>query len=69
MDLKWESFDIYGSTVEIVDYIDRFNFLIDTRKTSDAKAILMAVEKKAFTLLKPISTVREFVVRLQHKAP
>ncbi len=43
---------------EIGEYIDRSNFWIDTRETSDDKfikgAFLTAVEKEAFTLLKTL---------------
>ncbi len=44
--------------VEISEYTDGFNFWIDTRETSDDKAIkgafLTAVGKEAFTLLKTL---------------
>ncbi len=39
MDPKLECLDIYCSADEIAEYIDRFNFWIDTRGTSDEKAI------------------------------
>ncbi len=46
------------SADEISEYIDKFNFWIDTRETSDDKAIkgafLTAVGKEAFTLLKTL---------------
>ncbi len=54
-DLKMESLDTGGSADEIMEYSDRLNFWIDTRKTSDEKAVegafLTAVGKEALTLL------------------
>ncbi len=54
-----ESLDTGGSTHEIKEYIDRLNFCIDTRKTSDEKAIegafFTAIGKEALTLLKRTS--------------
>ncbi len=56
MDPKVENLDINGSAEEITEYIDWFNFWIDTNEASYKKAIkgpfLAAVGKKAFTLLK-----------------
>ncbi len=56
MESDLENLDINGSGVEITEIIDRFYFWIDTRETSDDKAInstfLTAVGKGAFTLLK-----------------
>ncbi len=53
MDPKLECLDINCSADEAAEYIDRFDFWIDTRGTSDAKAIegafLTAVEKDAFS--------------------
>ncbi len=50
--------DVNSSADEIVEYIERFNFWIDTKETSDDKAIkgafLTAVGKEAFTLLKTL---------------
>ncbi len=58
MDPKLENLDVNSSADEIVEYIDRFNFWIDTKETSDNKAIkgafLTAVGKEAFTLLKTL---------------
>ncbi len=52
MDPKLECLDINCSADEVAEYIDRFNFWIDTRGTSDEKAIkgafLTAVGKDAF---------------------
>ncbi len=50
--------DINCSADEVAGYIDRFNFSIDTRGTSDEKAIkgafLTAVGKDAFSLLRTL---------------
>ncbi len=58
MDTKLENLDVNSSADEIGEYVDRFNFRIDTRETSDDKAIkgafLTAVGKEAFTLLKTL---------------
>ncbi len=58
MDPKLVNLDVNMSADEIAEYIDRFNFWIDTRETSDDKAIkgafLMAVGKEAFALLKTL---------------
>ncbi len=47
-----------SSPDEIAEYIDRFNFWIDTKETSDDKAIkgvfLTAVGKEPFTVLKTL---------------
>ncbi len=46
------------SYIQVFEYIDRFNFWIDTRGTSDEKAVkgpcLGAVGKEAFTLLRTL---------------
>ncbi len=56
MDPKLECLDINCSADEVAEYSDRFNFWIDTRGTSDEKAIkgafLTAVGKDAFSLLR-----------------
>ncbi len=39
MDPKLESLDINWSANAVAKYIDRFNFCIDTRETSDEKVI------------------------------
>ncbi len=56
MNPKLENLDVNSFADEIAEYIDRFNFWIGTKETSDDKAIkdafLTAVEKEAFTLLK-----------------
>ncbi len=58
MDPKLENLDVNSSADEIAEYIDRFNFWIDTKETSVDKAIkgafLTAVGKEAFTLLKTL---------------
>ncbi len=58
MDLKLESLDINCSADEVADYIDRFNFWIDTRGTSDEKVIkgafFTAIGKHAFSLLRTL---------------
>ncbi len=58
MDPQLENLDVNMSADEISEYIDRFNFRIDTRETSVDKAIkgafLTAVGKEAFTLLKTL---------------
>ncbi len=58
MDLKLENLDVNSSADEIGEYVDRFNFWIDTRETSDDKAIkgafLTPVGKEAFTLLEAL---------------
>ncbi len=57
MDPKLESLNINCSADDVADYIDRFNFWIDTRGTSDEKAIkgnLTAVGKDAFSLLRTV---------------
>ncbi len=50
--------EVNVSADEIGEYIDRLNFWIDTRETSDDKAIkvafLSAVGKEAFTLMKTL---------------
>ncbi len=50
--------DVNSSADEIVEYIERFNFWIDTKETSDDKPIQGAfpttVRKEAFTLLKTL---------------
>ncbi len=55
MDPKLENLDVNSSADEIAEYIDRLNFWIDTKETSDDKAIkcafVTAVGKEAFTLL------------------
>ncbi len=52
MDPKLECLNINCSADEVADYIDRFNFWIDTRGMGDEKAIkgtfLTAVGKYAF---------------------
>ncbi len=56
MDPKLECLDINCSADEVAEYIDRFNFWIDTRGTSDGKSIkgdfLRAVGKDVFSLLR-----------------
>ncbi len=56
MDPKLECLNINCSADEVDEYIDRFNFWIDTGGTSDEKAIkgafLTAVGKDAFSLLR-----------------
>ncbi len=56
MNPKLENLDVNSSADEIAEYIDRF--WIDTKETSDDKAIkgafLTAVGKEAFTLLKTL---------------
>ncbi len=56
MNPKLENLDVNSSTDEIAKYIDRFNFWVDTKETTDDKAIKgalhTAVGKEAFTLLK-----------------
>ncbi len=58
MDPKLECLDNNCSADEVAEYIDRFQFWIDTRETSDAKAIkgayLTAVGKDAFSLLRTL---------------
>ncbi len=58
MDPKLECLNINCSADEVAEYIDRFNFWIDTRGTSDEKAIkgafLTAVKKDAFSLLRTL---------------
>ncbi len=53
-----ENLDVNSSTDEIAEYIDRFNFWIDTKETSDDKVIkgafLTAAGEEAFTLLKTL---------------
>ncbi len=39
MDPKFENLDVNSSVDEIAEYIDGFNFKIDTKETSDDKAI------------------------------
>ncbi len=59
MDLSLENLNINGVANEITEYIDRSNFYIDTRGTSDGTTIkgvfLTAVGKEAFTLLKTLA--------------
>ncbi len=61
MDPKLECLSINCSADEVAEYIDRFNFWIDTRGTSDEKAIkgafLTAVGKDAFSLLISLVTL------------
>ncbi len=58
MDPKLECLNINCSADEVAEYIDRFNFWIDTRGTNDEKAIkgafLTAAGKDAFSLLKTL---------------
>ncbi len=58
MDPKLECLDINWSGDKVAEYIDRFNFWIDTRGPSDEKAIrnafLMVVGKEAFSLLRTL---------------
>ncbi len=58
MDPKLECLDINCSAGEVAEYIDRFNFWVDTRGTSDEKAIkgafLTLVGKDAFALLRTL---------------
>ncbi len=58
MDSKLESLGINGSTDELAEYINRFNFWIDTTGTSDEEAIegafLTAVRREAATLLRTL---------------
>ncbi len=60
MDPKLESFNINCSADEVAEYIDRFTFWIDTRGTSDEKAIkgafLTAVGKDVFPFYELWST-------------
>ncbi len=64
MDPKLENLDVNSSVDEIGEYIDRFNFWIDIRETSDDKAIkgafLTEVGKGAFTLLKTLVYPKTF---------
>ncbi len=50
--------DVNSSADEIVEYIESFNFWIDTKETSDDKPIQgafpTAIGKEAFTLLKTL---------------
>ncbi len=59
MNPKLENLDVNSSADEIAEYINRFNFWIDTKETSDDKAIKgafpTAVGKEAFTLLKTLA--------------
>ncbi len=61
MDPKLENFKINGSVDAIIEYMDRFNFWIDTRETSEEKAIkgafLMTIENVAVTLIKTLMQV------------
>ncbi len=56
MDPKLECLDINWSADKVAEYIDRFNFWIDTRGPSDEKAIrndfLTVVGKEALFLLR-----------------
>ncbi len=56
MDPNLECLGINCSAAELAEYIDRFNFWIDTRGTCDEKAIngaiLMAVRKETYILLR-----------------
>ncbi len=58
MDPKLECLNISCSVDEVAEYIDLFNFWIDTRGTSDEKAIkgafLTAVGKDGFSLLRTL---------------
>ncbi len=73
MNPKLENLDVNSSADEIAEYIDRFNFWIDTKETSDDKAnkgaFLTAVGKEAFTLLKTLvypKTLRDaFITEIQ----
>ncbi len=62
MNPKLENLDVNSSADEIAEYIDGFNFWIDTKEISDDKAIkgafLTAVGKETFTLLKTLSTLK-----------
>ncbi len=59
MDPKLEFLSINCSADEVAEYIDRFNFWIDTRGTNDEKAIkgafLTAFGKDAFSLLRTLA--------------
>ncbi len=44
MDPKLKNLDVNSSADEIGEYIDRFNFWIDTKETSDVKAIKSAFQ-------------------------
>ncbi len=59
MDPKLECLSINCSADEVAEYINRFNFWIDTRGTSDEKAIkgafLTGVGKDAFSLLRTLA--------------
>ncbi len=46
MDPKLENLDVYMSADDIGEYIDRFKFSIDTRETSDDKAIEGALSRR-----------------------
>ncbi len=66
MDPKLECLNINCPTDEVAEYIDRFNFWVDNRGTSDEKAIkgafLTAVGKDAFSLLRTLvnpKTIRD----------
>ncbi len=58
MDPKLECLDVNWSADKVAEYIDRFNFWIDTRGPSDEKAIsnafLTVVGKEAFSLLRTL---------------
>ncbi len=69
MDPKLECLDINCSADEVSEYIDRFNFWIDTRETSDERAIkgafLTAVGMGAFSLLRTLvypKTLRDALI-------
>ncbi len=82
MDPKQECLDMNCSADEGTKYIDRFNFWIDTRGTSDEKvfkeAFITAFGKKAFSLLRTLvnpKTLRDASIAeiqealLQHVRP
>ncbi len=62
MDPTLENLDINGSSDEITECIEKFNFWIGTRESCDEKAIegafLTAVGKETVTLLKTLAYVK-----------
>ncbi len=56
MDPKQECLNNYWSADEVAEYIDRFNFWIDTRGTSDEKAIKGAFLKRSGRTYLPRAT-------------
>ncbi len=62
MDPKLENLDINGSSDEITECIEKFNFWVGTRETCDEKVIegafLTAVGKETVTLLKTLVYVK-----------